>query len=92
MDRQARTGDTLLVKVREITGRSQTMLGGGGGQKTKFIGHVCRFRKDDFATVSQFSTLADGIVGVGKDSAYWRMAINKTVPCSHGPNIYKDTN
>jgi hypothetical protein len=32
MDRQARTGDTVLVKSREMTGRTQTL------QKTKNIG------------------------------------------------------
>ncbi len=30
MDRQARTGDTLLVKSVEIRGRSQTCCGGWG--------------------------------------------------------------
>ncbi len=36
MDRQARTSDTLLVKSRELTGRSQTLLWwlDGGGMKT----------------------------------------------------------
>jgi hypothetical protein len=36
MDRQARTGDTVLVKSREMTGRSQILLWwqGGGGAKT----------------------------------------------------------
>ncbi len=46
----------MLVKVREMTGRSQTLLGGGGvktTENTKFIGLVRRFRKDDFAMVSQ---------------------------------------
>jgi hypothetical protein len=37
MDRQARTGDTVLVKSREMTGRTQTLpwwLGGGGVKTT----------------------------------------------------------
>jgi hypothetical protein len=35
MDRQARTGDTVLLKIREMTGRTQTLpwwLGGKGGK------------------------------------------------------------
>ncbi len=38
MDRQARTGDTALVKSREMTGRSQTLpwwLGGEGIKTTE---------------------------------------------------------
>ncbi len=38
MDRQARTGDTVLVKSREMTGRSQTLkwwLGGGRVKTTE---------------------------------------------------------
>jgi hypothetical protein len=36
MDRQARNRDAVLVKIREMTGRSQTLLWwlGGGGVKT----------------------------------------------------------
>ncbi len=45
MDRQARIGDTMLVKTREMTGRTQTLpwrLGEKGQrrQKTKYIGSV----------------------------------------------------
>ncbi len=51
MDRQARTGDTVLVKSREMIGRSKTLpwwSGGGGGgdeerlrrQNAKYIGPV----------------------------------------------------
>jgi hypothetical protein len=42
MDRQARTGDTVLSKSREMTGKSQTppSLLGGEGVKTKDIGPV----------------------------------------------------
>jgi hypothetical protein len=44
MDRQARTGETVLDKSREMTGRSQTLpwwLGGGGVKTTeKSIGSV----------------------------------------------------
>jgi hypothetical protein len=38
MDRQARTDDTVLVKTREMTGRSKTLpwwLGGGGVKTTE---------------------------------------------------------
>ncbi len=44
MDRQVRTGDTVLVKSREMSGRCQTLpCGGSGGgrrQKTQYIGPV----------------------------------------------------
>ncbi len=33
MDRQARTRDKVLAKSREMTGRSQTLPGGGGGEE-----------------------------------------------------------
>jgi len=39
MDRQARTGDTLLVKKGEMTGRSQTLLWWCcGGRRGKEVG------------------------------------------------------
>ncbi len=43
LDRQARTGDTVLVKIREMTGRSQTLpwwLGAGEEDDRKYIGSV----------------------------------------------------
>ncbi len=40
MDRKARTGDTVLVKSREMTGRTQTLpwwLGGAGVKTTEKV-------------------------------------------------------
>ncbi len=53
MDRQTRTGDTVLVKSREVTGRSQILpwwLGGEGVKTTEikiqYIGPVGIYHKN----------------------------------------------